>query len=289
MAKKIVNNDVFEISGAKSYDESGQLNVGVEEVKLGLIDTNPNQPRKNFDEDALEELSRSIAQYGVIQPIILAPEGGRYEIIAGERRYRAAKMAGLEKIPAIIRRLSEMQRKEIALIENLQREDLNPIEEAVAYRTLMEQYALTQEELAAKLGKGRPTVANSLRLLNLAPAVQEMLVSGRLTAGHARALVIIKDPTVQVNYALAACDKQMSVRSLEYMVQKYVNPEKKKPVPRTPLTPELKGLVNDMQRVFATKVKAVGTHDKGRIYIDYYTQSDLQRIYELIDRLKDNN
>ena len=283
MAKK---TDVFELSGAKAYDESGNLLEGVEEIDLRYIDANPDQPRKNFDTDALDELARSIAQYGVIQPIILSPDGGRFTVVAGERRLRAAKIARLKKIPAIVRRLDDVERREIALIENLQREDLNPIEEATAYKTLMERFDLTQEELASRLGKGRPTVANSLRLLNLAPAVQEMLIAGRLTAGHARALVIIKDPVVQTTYAQAACDKNLSVRQLEFMVQRYVNPEKKKPVPKTPLSPELKGLVKDMQHIFATKVKAVGTHDKGRIYIDYYTQSDLQRIFELIERLK---
>ena len=284
MLKK--TDDVFGLKDVKSYDESGALSAGVEELDISLVDTNPDQPRKNFDKDALAELAKSISQYGVIQPIIVAPVDGRYEIIAGERRYRASKEAGLKKIPAIVRDLSEMERKEIALIENLQREDLNPIEEAMAYKTLMEQYSLRQEELASKLGKGRPTVANSLRLLHLAPAVQEMLVAGRLTAGHARALVILKDPAVQVSFAMAARDKQLSVRQLEFMVQKRVNPEKRKPVPKTPLAPELKGLVNDMQRVFATKVKAVGGNDKGRIYIDYYTKDDLQRIFELIDALK---
>ena len=281
------SSDVFKLKDAKSYDESGALNAGVEEIEIALIDTNPNQPRKNFDKDALAELAKSISQHGVIQPIIVAPKGGRYEIIAGERRYRATQQAGRGKIPAIVRDYNDMERKEIALIENLQREDLNPIEEAMAYKTLMGQYNLTQEELANKLGKGRPTVANSLRLLHLAPAVQEMLVSGRLTAGHARALVIIKDPAVQVSYAMAAKDKQLSVRQLEFMVQKYVNPEKKKKAPRTPLAAELKGLVNDMQRVFATKVKAVGSNDKGRIFIDYYTKDDLQRIFELIEVLKE--
>ena len=281
------SSDVLKLKDAKSYDESGALNAGVEEIEIALIDTNPNQPRKNFDKDALAELAKSISQHGVIQPIIVAPKGGRYEIIAGERRYRATQQAGLGKIPAIVRDYNDMERKEIALIENLQREDLNPIEEAMAYKTLMGQYNLTQEELANKLGKGRPTVANSLRLLHLAPAVQEMLVSGRLTAGHARALVIIKDPAVQVSYAMAAKDKQLSVRQLEFMVQKYVNPEKKKKAPRTPLAAELKGLVNDMQRVFATKVKAVGSNDKGRIFIDYYTKDDLQRIFELIEVLKE--
>ena len=281
------SSDVFKLKDAKSYDESGALNASVEEIEIALIDTNPNQPRKNFDKDALAELAKSISQHGVIQPIIVAPKGGRYEIIAGERRYRATQQAGLGKIPAIVRDYNDMERKEIALIENLQREDLNPIEEAMAYKTLMGQYNLTQEELANKLGKGRPTVANSLRLLHLAPAVQEMLVSGRLTAGHARALVIIKDPAVQVSYAMAAKDKQLSVRQLEFMVQKYVNPEKKKKAPRTPLAAELKGLVNDMQRVFATKVKAVGSNDKGRIFIDYYTKDDLQRIFELIEVLKE--
>ena len=283
MAKK---TDVFELSGTKSYDESGNLRAGVEEIDISFIDANPEQPRKNFDADALEELANSIKQHGIIQPIILSPEGGRFSVVAGERRLRAAKLAGLKKVPAIVRSLTEAERGEISLIENLQREDLNPIEEATAYKTLMERFSLTQEELASRLGKGRPTVANSLRLLTLAPAVQELLINGRLTAGHARALVIIKDPVVQTNYAMAACDKGLTVRQLEFMVQRYVNPEKKKPVPRTPLSPELKGLVKDMQHIFATKVKAVGTHDKGRIYIDYYTQSDLQRIFELIERLK---
>ena len=255
-------------------------------MDIELIIPNPEQPRKNFDEDLLNELAISIKRYGVIQPITVVKNGLKYIIIAGERRYRACKIAGLKKIPVIVKDYTEKECKEIALIENLQREDLNPIEEAVAFRKLIDEYNLSQEELANNLGKSRPAIANSLRLLTLHPQVQKLVVDGRLSAGHARCLVSIKDYDAQIKYANAAADKKMSVRELEMMVNAYLNPNKETPKKTIKLTQELKEFVNDMQRIFATKVKIVGNEEKGRIYMDYYTKDDLQRIYELIDSLK---
>ncbi len=269
-----------------TYDVNGDLNKGVEEMDIELIIPNPEQPRKNFDEDLLNELAISIKRYGVIQPITVVKNGLKYIIIAGERRYRACKIAGLKKIPVIVKDYTEKECKEIALIENLQREDLNPIEEAVAFRKLIDEYNLSQEELANNLGKSRPAIANSLRLLTLHPQVQKLVVDGRLSAGHARCLVSIKDYDAQIKYANAAADKKISVRELEMMVNAYLNPNKETPKKTIKLTQELKEFVNDMQRIFATKVKIVGNEEKGRIYMDYYTKDDLQRIYELIDSLK---
>lgn len=287
MAKKSEDRSTIDLALKLANDDT--KGEAVTQIESKLIDTNPNQPRKHFDEDALNELAVSIKNYGVIQPILVCPkEGGRYELIAGERRLRASKMAGLSFIPAIVKRFTKSEMAEIALIENLQREDLNPIEEARAYRSLMEKYGFTQEELADKLGKSRPVIANSLRLLSLNPVVVEMVETGRLSAGHARCLASIKDMGVQATYALAACDKQLSVRQLENMVRAYLKPGKE---PKTPkkafISPELKELVNNMQRTFGTKVKAVGNNEKGRIFIDYYTKDDLIRIYELIDTLSE--
>lgn len=285
MAKKTEDRSTIDLAIKLASDDT--KDEAVTQVKSDLIDTNPNQPRKRFDDESLQELAVSIKNYGVIQPILVCPkEGGRYELIAGERRLRASKIAGLSFIPAIVKKFTESQMAEIALIENLQREDLNPIEEARAYRSLMEKYGFTQEELADKLGKSRPVIANSLRLLSLNPVVVEMVESGRLSAGHARCLASIKDMGVQATYALAACDKQLSVRQLENMVRAYLKPGKEPKTPRKAfISPELKELVNNMQRTFGTKVKAVGNNEKGRIFIDYYTKDDLIRIYELIDTL----
>ena len=287
MAKKSEDRSTIDLAIKLASDDTKDEKVT--QIELKLIDTNPNQPRKHFDEDALQELAVSIKNYGVIQPILVCPkEGGRYELIAGERRLRASKMAGLSFIPAIVKMFTESEMAEIALIENLQREDLNPIEEARAYRSLMDKYGFTQEELADKLGKSRPVIANSLRLLTLNPVVVEMVETGRLSSGHARCLASIKDMGVQATYALAACDKQLSVRQLENMVRAYLKPGKEPKTPRKMfISPELKELVNNMQRTFGTKVKAVGNNEKGRIFIDYYTKDDLIRIYELIDNLSE--
>ena len=274
------------INTESAYDEQGNLNSGVEEVDIDKIITNSAQPRKSFDQKALEELAQSIKSHGVIQPILVTAVGNKYQIVAGERRYRASKIAGLTKIPVIVKNLTIQQRKEIALIENIQRQDLNPIEEAYAYKALIEEYGVTQEELAEKLGKSRPAITNALRLLTLNPVVIDMVSSGRLSAGHARCLASIKDYQVQASYAIAACDKQMSVRQLEVMVYNYLNPDKTPKKAKPVLTTELKDLVTDMQRVFGTKIKVVGNNTKGRICIDYFTQKDLERIFDIIDSMK---
>lgn len=274
-----------------TYDKNGNLNEGVEILPLESIVANPNQPRKKFDENLLEELAISIKNYGIIQPIIVCPIGnGKYQIVAGERRYRASKLAGINTIPVIKKYYTSKEIKEISLIENLQRQDLNPIEEAQAYKALIDEFDFTQEQLADKLGKSRPVITNSLRLLTLNPVVIDMVTNGRISAGHARCLTSIKDYVVQHTYALACCDKQLSVRQLELMVRNYLKTDpndeerKKKAIPE--LTIELKDLANIMQRKFGTKVNAVGNNNKGRIYIDYYSTADLDRIFEILEKIK---
>lgn len=278
--------DLLGLNSINTYDDEGQLNHGIEEVAIEKIITNPDQPRKRFDADELNDLATSIKNYGLIQPIIVCAMGDKFQIVAGERRFRACNLAGLKKIPIIIKDYSSQQKEEIALIENLQRKDLNPIEEAKAYKSLIDKYNFTQEILAEKLGKSRPVITNALRLLTLSPVVVDMVLNEKLSAGHARALAAIKEYPVQASYALAACNKGMSVRQLEIMVSNYLKPqEEKKPIPQV-ITPELKDLVKNMQHIFGTKIKAVGNNDKGRIFIDYYTQTDLNKIYDLMDKLK---
>ena len=265
------------------------VSSGMVEIAINKIITNPDQPRKYFNKEALDELAKSISIHGVIQPITVMPKDDYYIIVAGERRYRASCACGLDKIPVIIKDYSEQNRREIALIENIQRENLNSIEEAVSMRSLIDDYGLSQDVLADRLGKSRPTVTNTLRLLNLNVNVQNLVIERRLSAGHARCLVSVKDEAVQIKYAMAACDNKMNVRELEIMVNAYLNPTSKEIHRKSiKLTTEIKELVNDMQRVFATKIKAVGTEDKGRIYIDYYTKDDLQRIFTIIESCKNN-
>ncbi|MDY5440267.1 MAG: ParB/RepB/Spo0J family partition protein [Eubacteriales bacterium] len=260
----------------------------LDDVDINLIDTNPNQPRKYFDEDALKDLAESIKHYGIIQPLILLQTGERYLIIAGERRFRAAKLAGLTVVPAVIKELTNQEVQEIALIENLQREDLNPIEAAEAIQELMVSHNLTQEQVASKIGKSRPGITNTLRLLTLEKPVIDMVREGRLSAGHARALVVVDDKAFQVKLAEQAADNKMSVRQLETQVKLFFN---RKLIPQGPRkkeaqTKEVKELINDMKRIFGTKVKALGNNQKGRIYIDYYNEDDLQRIYDIIEKLR---
>lgn len=260
----------------------------LDDVDINLIDTNPNQPRKYFDEDALNDLAESVKHYGIIQPLILLQTGERYLIIAGERRFRAAKLAGLKFVPAVIKELTNQEVQEIALIENLQREDLNPIEAAEAIQELMVSHNLTQEQVASKIGKSRPGITNSLRLLTLEKEVINLVREGRLSAGHARALVVVDDKDFQVKLANQAADNKMSVRQLETQVKLYFN---RKLIPQGPRrkeaqSKEVKSLINDMKRIFGTKVKALGNNQKGRIYIDYYNEDDLQRIFDIIEKLR---
>ena len=258
----------------------------VTEIAVGDIFANPNQPRKVFDGTALNELADSIKKHGVIMPIIVNKSGSKYMIIAGERRFRAAKIAGLSAVPVIVKNYDDRQIKEIALIENLQREDLNPIEAANAMRSLMEDYKLSQEELADRIGKSRPAIANTLRLLNLKPDVLEMVKNGELSAGHARAIVTVPQED-QSKIAKNVVKNGLSVRATEKLVRDYFTPpEEKRKKEKIPLSAELKELIGDMQRVLGTKVNAIGNDNKGRIYIDYYTRDDLDRLAEMVETLK---
>lgn len=258
---------------------------GVTEIDINKIKPNPNQPRKNFDSEALDELAASIKVHGIIQPIVVNQRpDGTYQIIAGERRWRAANLCGLEKVPVIIKNYTDKQIKEISIIENLQREDLNPIEAARAIKELMEEYKLTQEVVAERIGKSRSNIANTLRLLSLYPDVVKLVECGKLSAGHARCLVVIEDQNDQIKIAQTAVARNYSVRELEKVVKNYTNPTKKVVV-KTEQSLELKELINQMQKTFATKVSAIGNDTKGRIYIDYYSRDDLDRIAELLELL----
>lgn len=255
----------------------------IKELAVSEVFPNPEQPRKAFDENALKELAASILKHGVIQPITVAESHGGYMIVAGERRFRASVLAGLKTVPAIVKDYDEREIKEVALLENLQREDLNPIEEARALKRLMDEFDLTQDEVAERLGKSRSAVANTLRLINLSPETTRLVQRGELTAGHARALVTM--PFVkQSAIARKAVKEGWSVRELEAFLRKLNGktpdrqPERKKEI-----CLELSDLVNRMQRVFGTKVSAIGNDDKGRIYIDYFTRDDLDRLSELVD------
>ena len=261
--------------------ETKPASNGIEGIDISLIYANPNQPRKTFDETALKELATSIKTHGIIQPIVLnRAEDGKYMMIAGERRWRAAKMAGLEQVPAFVRNYTPKQIKEISIIENLQREDLNPIEAARAIKQLMDEYDLTQEAVADRIGKSRPAIANTLRLLNLPMDVIELIEKNKLSAGHARCLVALSSPIEQTKVAQAAVAKKLSVREMEKLVKNLLNPVKERP--KTEQSLELRGMIEEMQRTFATKVSAIGNDNKGRIYIDYYSKDDLDRIAELI-------
>lgn len=260
-------------------------NTGVLEIDINKIKPNPNQPRKNFDQDALNELAASIKVHGIVQPIVLNQQpNGQYLIIAGERRWRAANICGLKTVPAVIKNYTDKQIKEISIIENLQREDLNPIEAAKAIKELMDEYGLTQETVSDRIGKSRSNVANTLRLLSLYPDVMEMVEKGKISSGHARCLVVIEDPKEQIRLAQMVVSKNLSVRDLEKAVKAYTNPTKKVVV-KEEQSLELKELINQMQKTFATKVSAIGNDSKGRIYIDYYTRDDLDRIAELLELL----
>ena len=255
-------------------------------LNINRIEPNKNQPRKEFNEDALQELADSIKQFGVIEPLVVVKRKGYYELIAGERRWRAARVAGLKEVPVVIKDYDDQQIVEIALIENIQREDLNPIEEAHAYERLIQEFNLTQDEVAERVSKSRTTVTNALRLLKLTEKVQQMLIDDMLSTGHVRALITITEPQLQYETAMYIFDKKLSVRETESYVKKLLN---KKPKEKTSEKedPELsflyKAIENRLKESLGTKttIKAK-TKDSGKIEIEYYSQEDLERITQLL-------
>lgn len=276
-----LENNQEEIKQTATQNPTVKEIKGLNEININDIVPNPNQPRKHFDETALNELAISIKVHGIIQPIVLnEAEDGKFMIIAGERRWRAAKIAGLETVPAYVRRFTEKQVKEISIIENLQREDLNPIEAAKAIKQLMEEYKLTQEAVSERIGKSRSVIANTVRLLTLPNEVVDMIETNKLSAGHAKILVALTDPIEQIKIATVAVNKKLSVRDIEKLVKNINHPSKERP--KSEQSIELKDMINEMQRIFATKVSAIGNDNKGRIYIDYYSKDDLDRISELL-------
>ena len=266
-------------------DFSAPAPAGVHEVDILLLDRNPDQPRKEFDPERLQELANSIERHGVVQPIVVQENNGRYTIVTGERRYRAARMAGLKTVPVVVRQYDARQVLEVSLIENIQREDLNPIEEAAAIQFLMEQHDLTQEEVAERLSKSRPVIANSLRLLSLPEKVREMLRDGVISAGHGRVLAGMGSEEKQIRLARETMEKHLSVRDLEKMAQsarsEAAEPKKPKEAPE-PLSPELFDAQETLQERLGTKVKISGTPQQGRIVIEYFSEGDLTRIFDLL-------
>ncbi len=266
---------------------SSKSNNGVVELDINQVEPNKNQPRKNFDQDALNELADSIRQYGVIQPIVVQKIDDYYEIIAGERRWRAAKIAKLKKIPVVIKNFSEQEIVEIALIENIQREDLNPIEEAEAYKRLIDEYNLKQEEMAERLSKSRTSITNSMRLLKLSSKVQKLVISGELSSGHARALIPVEDAKKQYTLALEIIKNKLSVRETEKLVKALLEPKKKvkKAVPENDFVyRDIEGKIKD---IVGTKVKINNKPGgKGKIEIEYYSTEDLERLIDLFEKMK---
>ncbi|CDI48138.1 ParB/RepB/Spo0J family partition protein [Clostridium tetani] len=254
-------------------------------LPIESIKSNDNQPRRSFDEEKISELSQSIKEFGIIQPIIVKKiaNGTKYEIVAGERRWRAAKLAGLEDVPVIIKELSNREVLEISLIENIQREDLNPIEESKAYQELLNSFNLTQEDLSKKLGKSRVTITNSLRLLNLDARVQEMLIRQLITEGHGRALLAIKDIDIQFKIAQKIIVNKLSVRETERLVKSLNKKEETKDsiVPKN--NPYYEDIKNRLEDFFQTKVKIDNKNNKGKIEIEYYSEEDLQRIIDILN------
>ena len=263
-------------------------------LPIDKIEPNPDQPRNQFDEDTLQELADSIKQYGMLQPILVTPKDDFYEIIAGERRWRAAKQAGLNEVPVMIRKYNENEIVEIALIENIQRDNLNPIEEAMAYKRLMEEFELKQDEVAEKVSKSRVAITNSLRLLKLDERVRQMVIEEKLKSGHARTLIPIEDGDLQYEIAQKIFDEKLSVRETEKLVKGILNGNKKKKENKKQISPQeeiiYKRYEEDLKMTFGTKVNINRkSRDKGRIEIEYYSQSEFERILELINGIKNES
>ena len=257
-------------------------------VKISSVEPNLNQPRRHFDEDALLELSESIKQYGVLQPLLVSDKKDNFEIIAGERRWRAAKMAGLKEVPVVVKEFTDQEIVEISLIENIQREDLNPIEEAMAYKRLMEEFHLKQDEIADRVAKSRTAVTNSMRLLKLSSKVQEMVIADMISAGHARALLGISDEALQETTAMKVFDEKLSVRETEKLVKNLVSPAKKIKTERNTAEDAIyESLEEKMKGIMGTKVSIQQKkNNKGKIEIEYYSRDELERIIDLFESIR---
>lgn len=258
-------------------------------VKISKVEPNREQPRKKFDEDALLELSESIKMYGVLQPLLVSDKKDYYEIVAGERRWRAAKMAGLKEVPVVIKEFSDQEIVEISLIENIQREDLNPVEEAMAYKRLIDEFNLKQDEIAERVSKSRTAVTNSLRLLKLDARVQQMMVDEMISAGHARALLAISDAEKQYSVAMRIFDEKLSVRETEKLVKTILNPSKKREnvVSDSAEDAIYESLEEKMKNITGTRVFIHRKkNNKGKIEIEYYSRDDLDRIIDLFESIR---
>ncbi len=269
-------------------ENSGKSNnEDIRYIDIENIKPNSSQPRKSFDESGINDLAESIKSHGLIQPIIVRPSGDMFEIVAGERRWRAAEKADLKALPCIIRELSDRENMLLAIIENTQREDLNPIEEALAFESMIKQYELTQSEVSKSVGKSRPYITNALRLLKLPDEVRQMLIDGRLTGGHARAIAGVEEEELQLKLAKLAADGGLSVRALEQLIAE--SSEKKKKVNkslRKSKSPEILSAENELKQIFGTKVSLPPTTGKGKIEISFYSQEELERIIEMLMSLR---
>lgn len=278
-----VQKDTAAGKTTENKEEQGQETM----VKITMVEPNREQPRKKFDEDALQELADSIKQYGVISPILVQDRKTYYEIIAGERRWRAAKLAGLKEVPVIIKDFTEQEIVEISLIENIQRENLNPIEEAQAYKRLLTEFNLKQDEVAERVSKSRTAVTNSMRLLKLCDEVQQMIIDDMISTGHARALITIEDPEQQYTIAQKVFDEKLSVRDVEKLVKNLNKPEKVKKAVSEDKSLEIiyQNIEEKMKQLLGTKVSIVSKgNGAGKMEIDFYNHDDLDRLVEIISK-----
>ena len=270
-------------SESKKTEETAELKSGEQMMKINMVEPNRDQPRRNFEEDALLELADSIKQYGVLQPLIVRKRNDYYEIIAGERRWRAAKMAGVKEVPVIIQEYNEQEILEIALIENIQRENLNPIEEAMAFKKLLEEFNLKQDEVAERVSKSRTAVTNSMRLLKLDQRVQQMIIDDMISTGHARALLAIDDPEQQYMLANKIFDEKLSVRETEKLIKEIKNPKKQKEKKVIENAFIYEDIEDKMKQVLGTKVHVASKgKGKGKIEIEYYSDKELERMFDMI-------
>lgn len=283
------NKSMKSVTSEKTVEskEDAAAKSGVQVMKINEVEPNRDQPRKNFDEDALLELSDSIKQFGVLQPLLVRKRKDYYEIIAGERRWRAAKLAGVKEVPVIEKEYTDQEILEIGLIENIQRENLNPIEEAIAYKRLLEEFNLKQDEVAERVSKSRTAVTNSMRLLKLSDKVQQMIIDDMISTGHARALLAIDDPELQYTLANKIFDEKLSVRETEKLVKEIKNPKKpkeKKPVANSFIYQDLE---EKMKSVFGTKVSISSKgKGKGKIEIEYYSDDELEHLFDMMMSIK---